>query len=98
MRQGRRGQRRFRERSDLANAVKQLTGLILVCGPPNSGRRTTLQALVGQIDQLTRRVLAIDEPGRPFELPNTVDRFVVPLQAPPEPSWALRQASAGARA
>lgn len=80
-------------RSDLAAALRQSNGLILVCGPPSSGRRTTLQTMVGEIDHLSRRVLALDEPGRPFELPNTVDRFVVPIQAPTDPLWALRQAA-----
>jgi type II secretory ATPase GspE/PulE/Tfp pilus assembly ATPase PilB-like protein len=48
--------------------------------------------MASEIEQLSRRVLALDEPGRPFELPNTTDRFVAPIQAPTDPLWALRQA------
>lgn len=79
--------------ADLATALRHSNGLILVCGPPSSGRRTTLQTMVGEVDQLTRRVLALDEPGRPFELPNTVDHFVVPMQSPSEPLSTLKQAA-----
>ena len=82
-----------RELADVAGALKQSTGLVVVCGPSNSGRRTTLQAMAASIDQLTRRVLAVDEPARPFDLPNTVDRLVLPLPAPSDPTWGLKQAA-----
>jgi type II secretory ATPase GspE/PulE/Tfp pilus assembly ATPase PilB-like protein len=48
--------------------------------------------MVSQMDLLTRRVVAVDEPGRPFELPEAVDHFVAPLSAPPDPSWTIRHA------
>jgi general secretion pathway protein E len=81
-----------RERTDVAGALKFSAGLVLVCGPPSSGRRTTLQTMVGEIEQLSRRVLAVDEPGRPFDLPNTVDRFASSGASSTDAATALRQA------
>jgi general secretion pathway protein E len=81
-----------REFGDLSEGLKHSSGLILVCGPPSSGRRTTLQAMVGHIDHFTRRVLAVDEPGRPFELAQTVETLAPPSHAPTDIAEALKHA------
>jgi general secretion pathway protein E len=81
-----------RDFAELSEALRHSNGLILVCGPPGSGRRTTLQAMVGHIDHLARRTLAVDEPGRPFETAAAVEHLDAPKQSMTDPSATLKQA------
>jgi twitching motility protein PilT len=47
----------------LAELVKPVNGLVLVCGPTGSGKSTTLAALVGEINRTAaRHVVTIEDP------------------------------------
>lgn len=46
----------------LCDAVKQPSGMILLCGPTGSGKTTTLYALLNEIDRSTRNVITVEDP------------------------------------
>ena len=48
--------------SSVLNAVSQSSGMIIVCGPTGSGKTTTLYAMLGEIDFLTRNVVTVEDP------------------------------------
>ncbi|MES2443453.1 MAG: ATPase, T2SS/T4P/T4SS family [Pseudomonadota bacterium] len=48
----------------LAPVLKRGGGLVLVAGPAQSGRTTTLRALLGQLDDGTRNLLAVESAGQ----------------------------------
>jgi general secretion pathway protein E len=47
---------------ELANAITQEAGMVLVCGPTGSGKTTTLYALIRSIDVSQRNVVTIEDP------------------------------------
>lgn len=44
------------------DAVTHQSGMILVCGPTGSGKSTTMQAMLREIDFYTRNVITIEDP------------------------------------
>ncbi len=44
------------------NAITHQSGMILVCGPTGSGKSTTMQAMLHEIDFYTRNVITIEDP------------------------------------
>ncbi len=48
--------------SDVATAIRQEAGMVLVCGPTGSGKTTTLYSLVRSIDVTRRNVVTIEDP------------------------------------
>lgn len=44
------------------NAIAHQSGMILVCGPTGSGKSTTMQAMLQEIDFYTRNVITIEDP------------------------------------
>lgn len=43
-------------------AVKEPYGIILISGPTGSGKSTTLYAMLGEVDRLTKNVLSLEDP------------------------------------
>ncbi len=54
----------------LANAIKQPSGMIVVCGPTGSGKTTSLYALLNEVDLYARNVITIEDPVE-YVLANT---------------------------
>ncbi len=54
----------------LANAIKQPSGMVMICGPTGSGKTTTLYAMLGMIDFFTRNVVTVEDPVE-YMLPQT---------------------------
>ncbi len=48
--------------NQIAKAVQQPSGMILVCGPTGSGKTTSLYAMLGTIDFFTRNVITVEDP------------------------------------
>lgn len=46
----------------IANAIKQPSGMILVCGPTGSGKTTSLYAMLSTVDFHSRNVITIEDP------------------------------------
>lgn len=44
------------------NSIAHQSGMILVCGPTGSGKSTTMQAMLQEIDFFTRNVITIEDP------------------------------------
>ncbi len=44
------------------NAITHQSGMILVCGPTGSGKSTTMQAMLREIDFYSRNVITIEDP------------------------------------
>ena len=44
------------------DAITHQSGMILVCGPTGSGKSTTMQAMLREIDFYTRNVITIEDP------------------------------------
>jgi type II secretory ATPase GspE/PulE/Tfp pilus assembly ATPase PilB-like protein len=63
-----------RDRQALLDALRADAGLVLFVSPPSSGRWTALQACIGNMDLLTRRVAVVEEPNRPYRGPEPVER------------------------
>jgi type IV pilus assembly protein PilB len=53
------------QRTEMAPLLAAERGLLLVAGPPESGRRTTLRALLEKFASPTRKVAALDENDEP---------------------------------
>jgi general secretion pathway protein E len=47
---------------DVASAIRQDSGMVLVCGPTGSGKTTTLYSLIRSIDVQRRNVVTIEDP------------------------------------
>jgi type II secretory ATPase GspE/PulE/Tfp pilus assembly ATPase PilB-like protein len=47
---------------DVAAAIRQDSGMVLVCGPTGSGKTTTLYSLIRSIDVKSRNVVTIEDP------------------------------------
>jgi type II secretory ATPase GspE/PulE/Tfp pilus assembly ATPase PilB-like protein len=47
---------------DVAGAIRQDSGMVLVCGPTGSGKTTTLYSLIRSIDVQRRNVVTIEDP------------------------------------
>jgi type II secretory ATPase GspE/PulE/Tfp pilus assembly ATPase PilB-like protein len=62
--------------SAVRRVLEEPSGLVLVAGPPRSGRTTTLRALAAHVAPHGRKVLAVDRRDA-FDLPG-VDRVVAP--------------------
>ena len=45
-----------------ANAIKQPSGMILVCGPTGSGKTTSLYAMLSTVDFYARNVITVEDP------------------------------------
>jgi len=46
----------------VANAIKQPSGMIIVCGPTGSGKTTTLYAMLSTMDFYSRNVITVEDP------------------------------------
>jgi len=46
----------------ISNAVRQASGMLIVCGPTGSGKTTSLYGMLGTIDFYTRNVVTIEDP------------------------------------
>jgi len=46
----------------VANAIKQPSGMILVCGPTGSGKTTSLYAMLSTVDFYARNVITVEDP------------------------------------
>ncbi|MBN1456512.1 MAG: type II/IV secretion system protein [Sedimentisphaerales bacterium] len=46
----------------ISEAIKQPSGMILLCGPTGSGKTTSLYAMLNQIDFYTRNVVTVEDP------------------------------------
>ena len=44
------------------DAIRQPSGMILLCGPTGSGKTTTLYAMLNEIDRTTRNVITVEDP------------------------------------
>jgi general secretion pathway protein E len=49
-------------RQTIHDIVKRPSGLLIVCGPPDSGKTTTLHACLGEIDRYQMNALALENP------------------------------------
>ena len=47
---------------EVAQVIRQDQGMVLMCGPPGSGKTTTLYALIRDIDVNLRNVITIEDP------------------------------------
>ena len=45
-----------------ANAIKQPSGMILICGPTGSGKTTSLYAMLSTVDFYARNVITVEDP------------------------------------
>ncbi|MBW8035194.1 MAG: type II/IV secretion system protein, partial [Planctomycetes bacterium] len=45
-----------------ANAIKQQSGMILICGPTGSGKTTSLYAMLSTVDFYARNVITVEDP------------------------------------
>lgn len=45
-----------------ANAIKQPSGMILICGPTGSGKTTSLYAMLSTVDFTARNVITVEDP------------------------------------
>ena len=57
-------------RVKVADAMKQPSGMVIICGPTGSGKTTSLYAMLNTIDFFTRNVVTIEDPIE-YVLPNT---------------------------
>ena len=46
----------------IQNALAKPNGTLLLCGPPGSGKTTTLYAMLNEIDFFTRNVITVEDP------------------------------------
>ncbi|MBW8016823.1 MAG: type II/IV secretion system protein [Planctomycetes bacterium] len=46
----------------VANAIKQPSGMIIVCGPTGSGKTTSLYAMLSTMDFYSRNVITVEDP------------------------------------
>ena len=46
----------------IRRAIKEPYGIILISGPTGSGKSTTLYAMLGEVDRLTKNVLSLEDP------------------------------------
>ncbi len=58
-----------KQRTMIEQAVRQPSGMILLCGPTGSGKTTTLYAMLNKIDLFTRNVITVEDPIE-YVLPN----------------------------
>ena len=59
------------DKARIEAALRQPSGLILVCGPTGSGKTTTLYALIGELNTPQRRIMTVEHPVE-YLLPGTV--------------------------
>lgn len=48
--------------SIIKSAIKQPSGMVLICGPTGSGKTTTMYAMLNEIDVFTRNVITVEDP------------------------------------
>ncbi len=53
----------------VVNAIKQSSGMIVICGPTGSGKTTSLYAMLSNIDFYARNVVTVEDPIE-YVLPN----------------------------
>jgi type II secretory ATPase GspE/PulE/Tfp pilus assembly ATPase PilB-like protein len=53
---------RKRQYSIIKSAIKQPSGMVLICGPTGSGKTTTMYAMLNEIDVFTRNVITVEDP------------------------------------
>lgn len=51
-----------RERKQVENILKNRSGIILICGPTGSGKTTTLNAMINQINMPDKNIITIEDP------------------------------------
>ena len=52
----------WQQYSEIQNAIKKPSGMILMCGPTGSGKTTTMYAMLNEIDRYTRNVITVEDP------------------------------------
>ena len=61
----------------IENAIAKPSGMVLICGPPGSGKTTTLYAMLNKIDFFTHNVATVESPIE-YVLPNASQIAVNP--------------------
>ncbi|MEO1551035.1 MAG: GspE/PulE family protein [Pseudomonadota bacterium] len=69
-----------------ANALKEPNGLILVTGPTGSGKTTTLHAAMGQLNDIGRKIVTIENPVE-IRTPGLIQ-----LEVNPDLGWTFAEA------